>query len=196
MPLGLMARQGCVTLVISPDFAELVDDRALRAVLAHEITHLKLGDLQRGRQRMQIMLIGTYLVGWAAIWKFGSDSSTAYAALIIFFVPFIRLISLALSYQNQRKEIRADLEGAATVDDPDGMIRGLKDVYELATQTRQRFYSRRVLNWLLFPWSIRPRSHPSLEDRITRLNALKSQQSGVTQVAAWTLPVISEGRAD
>jgi Zn-dependent protease with chaperone function len=195
MPVGLMARRGSLTLIISPDFAKSVDDRALRAVLAHEITHLKF-DIQRARIRTQFILMGTYLVGLAAIWKFGNNSWTAYAALVIFYLPCVRLISYALSYQNQRREIRADLEGAAAVDDPDGMIRGLREVYELAAQMRQRVYSPTAWKWVLFPWSLRARSHPSLEDRIARLNVLASNQSGVTQVAAWNLPVISERRAD
>jgi Zn-dependent protease with chaperone function len=170
--VGVTAIRGYVRLIISPDFVAAVDDRALKAILAHEIVHLKLGDVQRSQMRLRLTLVGLYVLWLLAYWKFANGSWIALFGLVVFIVPCLRLISLVASYQNRPREIRADVEGAIAVDDPEGMIRGLQVVYDLSEQIRRRVYPRSAWRWGLFPWSIKTKSHPSLEARIATLTAI------------------------
>jgi Zn-dependent protease with chaperone function len=173
--VGVTAIRGYVRLVISPDFVEAVDDRALMAILAHEIVHLKLGDVQRAQMRFRLTLVGLYILWLLAYWKFANGSWIALFGLVVFIVPSLRLVSLVMSYQNRPREIRADIDGAIAVGNPEGMIRGLQVVYDLSEQVRRRVYPRSAWRWGLFPWTIQPKSHPSLEARIANLAAISTE---------------------
>lgn len=174
VPVGVAPIRGYVRLQISPDLVEVLDDRALRAILAHEIAHLTQGDVKRFLMRARLSMLFLYVVWLLVYWKLGTGAGgIALFALVVFIVPCLRILSLATSAQNQPREVRADIDGAILVSDPQGMIRGLQAVYDLSGQLRQRLYPRRASKWALFPWSIRARSHPSLEARINILNAFE-----------------------
>jgi Zn-dependent protease with chaperone function len=185
-PVALMGRKGYVALIVSPDYMEAVDDGALRAILAHEISHLRNGDVDAARQRALLIFLGSYLLGLLALLKFGNGSWPAVALFVIYLPACIRLLSLAFAHQNRPREMRADLDGARAVGDPEGMIRGLRVVYELVREIRERLYSQKVWRWLLFPWSTRARSHPSLEIRIEKLSALDQSRNGQAHAVKWT----------
>jgi Zn-dependent protease with chaperone function len=92
--------------------------------------------------------------------------------LIVFFVPFIRVVTLLLGFTNRWRETRADVAGVALTQNPDAMIRGLQLVYGLVEENRKQIYGPAPLRWALIPFSIRATTHPSLAERIARLRAI------------------------
>jgi Zn-dependent protease with chaperone function len=116
--------------------------------------------------------LGTYILGLVPVFTIGKSSWIAVFMLIVFFVPFIRVVTLLLGFTNRWRETRADVAGVALTQNPDAMIRGLQLVYGLVEENRKQIYGRAPLRWALIPFSIRATTHPSLAERIARLRAI------------------------
>lgn len=171
-PAGVLAGRSKAMLLLSPDFVRSTDDDTLRAVLAHEVSHLSSSDLGAARRRAQSLFLGTYILGLVPVFTIGKSSWIAVFMLIVFFVPFIRVVTLLLGFTNRWRETRADVAGVALTQNPDAMIRGLQLVYGLVEENRKQIYGRAPLRWALIPFSIRATTHPSLAERIARLRAI------------------------
>jgi Zn-dependent protease with chaperone function len=173
-PIGVRAGRGRQprTLLISRDQVDRLGDRELRAVLAHEVIHLRHNDLAAARWRV----IGGQVVGLALL--VGSlilapnpvDYPIWMAGFVVGAVGGTTLLSLS----NRPTEMRADAEGALLSGDPAGLARGLVAVRELSDDHRRRLYRPPSLRWLLWPWSLRMPSHPPLATRLARLHAMAS----------------------
>jgi heat shock protein HtpX len=159
---------------------DIMDDRELTAVMAHEMGHVKNYDIR-------VSMIAFGLVSAVGILSdlvmrmmlFGSDnrnSSTNPIVLIVGVVVIIlapiiaTIVQLAISRQ---REYLADASGALTTRDSEGMARALEKLKEygkpMATQqsaTAQLFISNPLKPGF---FSKLFSSHPPLEDRINRL---------------------------
>jgi Zn-dependent protease with chaperone function len=174
--VAMVPRSGYATLLISPDFIQRVDDDVLRAVLAHEVAHITHGDLAAVTRRAKLAVLVPYVVGLIGVWTIGHNSWVALFALIVLVIPFGRLILLLSTRGNRQRESHADVTGAIAVDNREAMIRGLQEVYLLSQINRDRVYPHAVWRWALFPFSMRAKTHPSLEKRISELKLLSSAE--------------------
>jgi Zn-dependent protease with chaperone function len=159
-------------LLISPDFLAAVDDRALRAILAHEVVHPRGDDLAATKRRSQMVFLVAYAGGLLVVFTVGHGSGIAFLLWMVYFFPCVQLYLRFTGLQVRQRETRADLAGAAAICDPEGMIRGLEIVYRLTDDARERLFGGSNSKWMFFPWSLRPRTHPSLVQRIARLRSL------------------------
>ena len=174
--MAIVPRSGYATLLISPDFVRVADDDALRAVLAHEVAHITHGDLAAVTRRAKLAVLVPYMVGLIGVFTLGHGSWVSLIALIVLVIPVGRLILLLVARGNRQRESRADMTGAAAVDNPEGMIRGLREVYLLSENNRSRIYPHAVWRWALFPFSLRAKTHPSLEKRISNLKSMSGAE--------------------
>jgi heat shock protein HtpX len=162
--------------------------RQLAAVLAHEVSHIRNGDLK-------VMALGDVLTRLTSILSTvglvalvfslpamvaaGMGVPWAAIALLIFAPTIGGLMQLALS---RTREYDADLDAAGLTGDPQGLASAL-----LTLERRQG----RLWEGLLLPGSRLPdpsllRSHPRTEDRIERLMSLTPAPTpAITVPASW-----------
>lgn len=177
IPAGVLPKRGQALLLLSTDFVQRANDDELRAVIAHEVAHLMSNDVAIARRRSQILILGTYVLWAALFYTVGRENWIYVFIYVVFLTPFLRLVALPLGFLYRRRETKADLAGAGLTADPDAMIHGLELVYSIVAESRQKIYEGRWMKWALFPFSMRPTTHPKLEDRIVRLHALTPTNS-------------------
>ncbi|MGB8197087.1 MAG: M48 family metallopeptidase [Acidimicrobiales bacterium] len=171
-PAAVVLQNKVPTLWISPDFIQAADDAELRAVIAHEVTHVQKGDLELAQTRAASLVFLTTIVSIAIIITHESEGWLAVALIYAFMFPVIRLVSVVTGLSARKRETIADVDGAILANDSDAMIRGLEVVYKLGATIQQQVYGPRRIRWILFPYSLPSTSHPSLHERIARLQEL------------------------
>lgn len=151
-----------------------LDLRQLSGVLAHEISHIRNGDLKVMAlgdvlTRLTSLMSTFGLLGLAlslpAMMAAGLDVPWLAIALLVFAPTIGGLMQLALS---RAREYDADLDAAGLTGDPEGLASAL-----LTLERRQG----RLWEGLLLPGSRLPdpsllRTHPRTEDRVERLMSL------------------------
>lgn len=146
--------------------------RQLNGILAHEMAHIRNGDLRVMALADVLSRITSFmstmgLIGIPLVLGTGMQLSLLGLGLLIFAPTIGGLLQLGLS---RAREYDADLDGAEISGDPAGLASAL------ATLERKQ---GRVLEGLFLPGSRVPhpsllRTHPKTEDRIARLMALQS----------------------
>lgn len=99
-----------VLLVVSKPFVDRVDDRQLRAILAHEVVHIARRDLTSVKTRMWVAFVFA-IVGVIALEASGWGGAI-YPEYVAAFVVVFTASQVALSILNRPLETRADAEGA------------------------------------------------------------------------------------
>jgi heat shock protein HtpX len=160
--------------------------RQLAAILAHEVAHVKNGDLKvMGLADILNRITGFMstlgLLGIPAFFGMGWNIPLAGIILLIFAPTIGGLLQLALS---RAREFDADLDGASLTGDPEGLATALA----LLEKRQQGKWEGLVLPGSRLPEPSMLRSHPKTKDRIARLMALKHQGQH-----AYPVP---EGRAE
>jgi Zn-dependent protease with chaperone function len=174
VPAAMMLQNKRPTLWLSPDFLQVADDTALRAIIAHEVNHLQKGDLAAAQKRRTATAL-ILMVAWLIIFfGTGTNSWIAIAILYAFVMPTMRLITTLMGFFWRKRETRADLEGAEATNDPEAMIRGLRQAYGLGPAIRKKVFGPSAFRWILFPYSLPSTIHPSLDDRVPRLREIQS----------------------
>jgi heat shock protein HtpX len=163
------------------DSAVAVTDGLLRAmtmrqiagILAHEVAHIKSGDLKvmglaDVLNRITSILSNLGLIGVPLVLGTGINVPILGLVLMIAAPTLGGLLQLGLS---RAREYDADLDGATLTGDPEGLASALKVLEE-----------RQGGKWegLVLPGSRMPqpslmRTHPKTEDRIARLMALRGE---------------------
>ncbi len=159
---------GCANhtaIALSDDSLSVLSGRELRAILAHEVSHLAAGDsrllattclithLTQGTA--QIALLG----GLVVVMVSGTPALSVVQVLTFTIaVPMISLLQLALS---RNQEFAADLGAIRLTDDPIGLIAALE---RIETQEDRMVRSPGAWSHLLC-------SHPTPRQRISRLLA-------------------------
>jgi heat shock protein HtpX len=156
-----------------------LDLRELAAVLAHEVSHIRNGDLSilglaDAMTRFSQLL--AYLAVFIALFNLPAfllgDSEIPLIALgLLYLAPTAgSLIQLALS---RTRELDADLEAAGLTGDPEALVSALRKVERYQghfwEDMRLPVPGRRI------PQPSLLRSHPKTEDRIARLEALSDR---------------------
>lgn len=176
-------------VAVTDGIVELLDERELRGVLAHEIAHIKNRDIL-------IATIGAVLAGavshianlvqWSAILGGGSDEEEdggGMGGLVLAFVaPFAAmLLQFAVS---RAREFGADATGAALADDPEALARALLKLERGATllppatatpATASLFIINPLAAGAHFArWFS---THPATADRVSRLRAMAPRRA-------------------
>jgi len=163
-----------------------LDRRELTGVLAHEISHIRNGDLgvmmladMLSRMTAALAFAGkVMLLAFLPLFLFGAVHLPWLAVLLLFFAPGISaLMQMALS---RSREFDADLDAARLTGDPLGLASALAKIEPVAPWWQR----------LLFPGreSTGPsllRTHPATEERIARLRELAASHPEPVHVAEW-----------
>ncbi|TMA23489.1 MAG: protease HtpX [Deltaproteobacteria bacterium] len=176
-------------VAVTSGILQILDRRELRAVLAHELSHVKNRDILIATIAAAvaglISAVGSML-RWGVLLGGGGRADRRGSALadlaIAIVAPFVALIlQLAIS---RSREYGADASGGVLSEDPEALASALE---KLQMQSRRRPYpfagpatahlfivnplTGRSLGWLLS-------THPPTEERIARLRALAARLHG------------------
>lgn len=154
--------------------------RELAAVLAHEIAHIRHGDLlvlrlaaaaatlTRGMANLGILLLLAFL---PVLWASGIVLSPLAMALLIGAPLLGDLLTLSLS---RRRELLADAGAVELTGDVTALAQALARIWQLQGDDWERLAARGAgwLRWL--------RSHPTVKERIAALRAMAAPAPQVT----------------
>jgi heat shock protein HtpX len=171
-------------VAVTQGILQLLDERELRAVLAHELSHVRNRDILVASIAATMGAAITFLARMA-FWFGGDDNrSTGMLAVVAWLLAPIAafLIQMAVS---RSREFQADESGAYLSRDPDGLASALRKL----DVTARRIPPPRSLSpaeahlFVVNPLSaLRGRgmssmfsTHPSTADRIARLDAIAQQ---------------------
>lgn len=161
-------------IVVTDGLLRRLSGREVTAVLAHEISHVRNGDIRVmaladlfGRMTRSFSLLGQLLVIVnLPLMAAGGVTISWLAVLLLVFAPGVSLLTqLALS---RTREYDADLEAAALSGDPEGLALALAKIER---------YQAGIFESLFFPGGRPPepgfmRTHPPTSERIRRLREL------------------------
>jgi heat shock protein HtpX len=165
-------RREAPSMAVTSGLLQQLPSRELTAVLAHEITHIRHGDMfvmrlaaAAGAMTHAMANAGTFLLiaYFPVSWSTGSAPSPAAIALLITAPMVSDLLQLSLS---RRREFLADAGAVELTGDPLSLARALERIEELQGDDWERFSARggRWLRWF--------RTHPTTAERIERLAQL------------------------
>jgi Zn-dependent protease with chaperone function len=172
IPGAVVLQNKLPTLWLTPDLVEVADDAELRAIIAHEVIHLRNGDLALAQRRRAAMVLTLMGLGFALIYLMGMNSWLPVAMLYAFVMPSMRLLAMIMGFSARQQETRADLEGAVLANDREAMIRGLTLVYGIARDIRRTIFGPKAFRWLLAPYSLPSTTHPPLKKRVAALQGM------------------------
>ena len=153
--------------------------RELTGVIAHEISHIRNGDLwlMGVADMISRMMSGLSYIGMFALLfalPFGQFVMPLWVSLLLVIAPTIAsLLQLALS---RAREYDADLEAATLTGDPGGLASALAKLERI----QGRYWEEILLPGRRMPDPSLLRTHPPTEERIARLQSL----TGVEQYTA------------
>jgi heat shock protein HtpX len=163
------------------DSAVAVTDGLLRAmnmrqiagILAHEVSHIKSGDLKvmglaDVLNRITSILSNIGLIGVPLVLGTGINVPILGLVLMIAAPTLGGLLQLGLS---RAREYDADLDGATLTGDPEGLASALK----ILEEKQGGKWEGLVLPGSRLPQPSLLRTHPKTEDRIAKLMALRGQ---------------------
>ncbi|MFC5286011.1 M48 family metalloprotease [Actinokineospora guangxiensis] len=170
--VGRGPRRGAVC--VTTGLLELLDERELRAVLAHELSHIHRRDTLAACAAGALAGAIALVAGTAAV--VGDDEESTAPLLVAVFGPVAALIvRLAVS---RGREYRADADAVALTGDPDGLVSALRKLEDgtraapLATRPAQLTQAHLMIaNPFRAECALARRfaTHPPLESRISRL---------------------------
>jgi len=161
------------TVAVSDGLLRLLSTRELAAVLAHEVSHLRTGDLKllrlaeaAGRLTRTLALFGLVLLVLYLPMVEQMGGVPTVPLLLLLAAPVVSdLLALTLS---RTREFEADTGGAELTGDPHGLIEALRRIDALQGGGWEKLTRGRGLNWLRLI-----RTHPTTEERIARLRELE-----------------------
>ncbi|HEV2426592.1 MAG TPA: M48 family metalloprotease, partial [Acidimicrobiales bacterium] len=168
---GVMRKDGSPNLLLAPVLIQTLSDDQLRAIIAHEISHITAHDSRSWRRYVAIAVFAAEAIAFVvAIVTLGAESIPVAWGCIL---PALYAGMLIVGFLWRPLEVRADAAGVLLDGNISAMTRGLELTYQLAERGRRRIFGREPWSWLFFPRNIRPTTHPSLKARLS-LIALES----------------------
>jgi heat shock protein HtpX len=180
-------------IAVTAGLLELMDERELRGVLAHELGHVKNRDLLVATVAAGLATAITYLahaLQWGAF--FGGYSSrddergggSAIGALLMAILAPIGALLIQLAISRSR-ELGADARGAELTEDPEGLARALEKLQlgaeQIPAQVAPSTASLFIVNPLLGRGALMQlfSTHPPIEERVRRLRAMAARGSSL-----------------
>jgi Zn-dependent protease with chaperone function len=165
-------RDGTPLLVVSRPLVDRLDDLELRAILAHEISHIVTGDLKRARLRVRLPAV-VLCIGLLAAIVLTSGDDVAFPIYISgYFVVFIAAM-VALSPLQRPLELRADAGAVRLTLEGEHLVSALEKLTSLSEDSRRQVMSG-PWRWLLLPFAWKVPSHPSMQVRTSRIRAIST----------------------
>ena len=161
---------------VTPKLLELLNEDELRAVIAHELAHVKCFDV--GLMTMMGVLLsipdklGRMLTGGAT--SLGKSIPAYAIGYFLIFVGKYVLGVLRFAMQQER-EFAADALGASYVGDADPLIKALRSLAQSRRQQMTLFTEVEAGKGERHPLERLMVSHPGLEERIMALQALNTE---------------------
>ncbi|MCR6631585.1 MAG: zinc metalloprotease HtpX [Magnetospirillum sp.] len=163
-------REGAVA--VSDGLLRALGGRELAAVLAHETSHLRAGDLKllrlaeaAGRLTRTLALFGLVMILLYLPAEEVMGGVPVAALLLLVLAPLVSdLLGLTLS---RTREFEADRGAVELTGDPDGLISALMRIDTLQEGGWERLRRRGRKGWLQLI-----RTHPTTEERVERLREL------------------------
>jgi heat shock protein HtpX len=160
------------SIAVTSGLLQTFPARELAAVLAHEIAHIRHGDMfvmrvaaGAGSMTRAMCTAGVFLVAayFPVLWTSGALVSPGAIALLIGAPMVSDLLELSLS---RRREFLADAGAVELTGDPMSLARALERIAQLQGDDWERFTARggRWLRWF--------RTHPTTAERIDRLTRM------------------------
>jgi heat shock protein HtpX len=168
-----VGREDDSAVAVTDGLLRVMNMRQIAGILAHEVSHIKNGDLKvmglaDVLNRITSMISNIGLIGIPVIFGTGINIPML-APILMIAAPFVGgLLQMGLS---RAREYDADLDGATLTGDPEGLASALKVLEE--RQGRQ--WEGLVLPGSRMPQPSLMRTHPKTEDRIARLMALRGK---------------------
>ena len=153
---------------------QIVDERELRAVLAHEMSHVANRDIAISSIAAAIGTAITW-IAYAAFWFGGSDDeggNPLVGLLAVILAPLAAgIIQMAVS---RSREYAADAGGAAIAGQPDGLARALEKLDTLGKRVPMQATPETAHMFIVQPFTGRAlmtlfSTHPPIQERIRRL---------------------------
>jgi heat shock protein HtpX len=167
-------RRDDASLAVTTGLVSRLSTRELAGVLAHEISHIRNGDLwimgvadMLSRLTLLMSYLAVFLVAVNLPLLMMGEAHIPWApVLLLYFAPTISaVLQLALS---RACEYDADLEGARLSGDPEALASALMRLERLQGQFWENIFMPGRKN----PAPSLLRSHPKTEDRVARLREL------------------------
>ncbi len=171
-------RRDDASIGVTTGLLNRLSTRELAGVLAHEISHIRNGDLWimgvadiLSRLTLFMSYLAVFLVAVnLPLVMMGEAHIPWSAVLLLYFAPTISaVLQLALS---RAREYDADLEGARLSGDPDGLASALIKLERYQGQFWENIFMPGRKN----PAPSLLRSHPKTEDRVARLRELDPRE--------------------
>lgn len=164
---------------------DIMDDRELTAVMAHEMGHVKNYDIR-------VMMIVFGLVSAIGIiadmfmrmmWFGGNNEERPSSPLFFVGAIFAAVITpivamLVQAAVSRQREYLADATGALTTRDPEGLASALEKIGAIGSATQRQnsstahlFFANPLKSGLMNAFS----THPPIEERVMRLRSLTSK---------------------
>ena len=167
---------------VTKGLLQIVDERELRAVLAHEMSHVANRDIAISSIAAAIGTAITW-IAYAAFWFGGSDDdggNPLVGLLAVILAPLAAgIIQMAVS---RSREYQADESGAQLIHDPEALASALLKIDSYARQTPPATTSPAQAHlFIMNPFSGRRggsmmsnlfSTHPPTEERVARLRAM------------------------
>jgi heat shock protein HtpX len=172
-------------VAVTEGIVGLLDERELRAVLGHEIGHVKNRDILVATVAAGIVAAVTYMAHVAQFAVFlggrGRDSEGAGSGLRSLFLILLSPIAAALIQLgiSRSREYLADETGARLTRDPEGLARALEKMSAVAKRVPAHVEPATASLFIVSPLTGRRggfmglfSTHPPMEERIRRLRAM------------------------
>ena len=171
-------------VAVTEGILELLSERELKGVIAHELSHIKNRDILIGTIAAVIAGAISYIAfmaRWAAIFGGGDrdrgGGNIIGLLLLGIITPIIALIiQLAIS---RSREYLADNTGAKLIKDPDALASALIKLHDGVKQNPLKFGSESTAHmFIVCPFNMKGvmsilSTHPSVTERVKRLKAIK-----------------------
>ena len=170
-------------VAVTQGILQLLDEQELRAVLAHELSHVKNRDILIGSVAAAIAMGITFIARmamWGAMFAGGRDDENqnpiALLAMALLAPLAAALLQMALS---RSREFEADHDGAELVGTGEPLARALEKLHAGAKQIPMRVDPAQATMYIVNPLTGRKvnfaklfMTHPPTEERIVRLRGL------------------------
>jgi heat shock protein HtpX len=160
-------------IAVTDGLLRAMNMRQIAGILAHEVAHIKSGDLKvmglaDVLNRITSLLSNLGLIGVPLVLGTGLNIPILGLVLMIAAPTLGGLLQLGLS---RAREYDADLDGATLTGDPEGLASALK----ILEEKQGGKWEGLVLPGSRLPQPSMLRTHPKTEDRIKKLMALRGQ---------------------